>query len=132
MAYDATDFVVTDVLAPETAPNLRLLRDFLADLPSARFSYHESWPDELMEPGVNSIAIHECKTPVCILGWARVLSNGAVPLSRESMFQWMGLSAADGNDLCFGARNHRDVEVTQAVAVLDHYLATGKIDWSVA
>lgn len=104
------------------------LRDFLETLPDERFDY--GWL------GSSQDAIDgECGSPACIGGWARALfrvRTDARPYIglQEIGEDWLGLSSGQSSDLMFYPRGH--VSRRRAVRVLDHYLATGKIDWSVA
>lgn len=130
MAYDSTDFVVTETPVPVRDPKsitdprerVAYLRDFLRAMPtdSPHFNYldwHSTTP---------------CGTSACIGGWASELFvNSAFRYSIPEARKAMGLTERQGEDLFFnsdgiGSNAH------QAANVLDNYLATGWIDWSVA
>lgn len=94
------------------------LRDFLASLPDKQFEY--STPVTV-----------ECGTAFCIGGWARKIffRDRDYDQVRE-IGGVIGLSAEQTDDL-FYHTNYYPTR-TQSVAVLDHYLTTGEIDWSAA
>ncbi len=101
------------------------LRDFLAILPEERFNMSStSVPD----------GPFDCGTPACIAGWAHALFKLKPGLEYyRDVGRHLGLSRGDATDL-FAAAQFPVVprSTAQAVEVIDHYLATGKIDWSVA
>lgn len=104
------------------------LRDFLETLPPERFDMHISG-------FVSDAVAGDCGTPACIGGWARALFKVRDDL-RVVGFH-LGLSEEDSGELFYWLNTapdltYDDVTLPMAVAVLDHYLATGKIDWSVA
>jgi len=106
------------------------LRDYLAGLRPEQFDYRE-WGREA-----------PCGTIACICGWQGVLMNDKPPrflveADREAHEAWQRRMAAslglpgDGGPL-FVSGGYTQKTPREAVAVLDHYLATGKIAWSVA
>lgn len=134
MGYDSTDFVVTEtpVRDPKsiTDPRERVacLRDFLRELPAERFDMREvgHWS----EAGTGS-----CGSAACIGGWARAIfgrsDNGSVGGIDWVGPNRLGLSEGQTTQL-FYPFGHFDANPAQAANVLDNYLATGRIDWSVA
>lgn len=116
MPFDAEPSIETT-----TRDRMIRLRNFLATLPPEQFDM-ETWGDTC-----------ECGTPACIGGWCERLFS-----PDRSIFEWeagalIGLSKADAFDLFFPISQEPYSSTTaQAVQVLDHYLATGEIDWSVA
>lgn len=138
MAYDSTDFVVTETPVPETIErtNMRRLRDMIAGLPAERFDMSESgeWEDA---------GAGDCGTAACIGGWARALLRRHV-YSIDELAPDLGLTKREATALFYpgsgdsmwapmsDGRSPYDATPAQAANVLDHYLATGRIDWSVA
>lgn len=150
MAYDATDFVVTETPAPVvrdprsiTDPRERVayLRDFLRELPPERFDmaslYSKHGRDTYMHGNGEAISyVKGCGTAACIAGWTiavfapKVRVREGAPIAEDLL----GLTDLQGNDLFLpsGFTQQDFATPAQAANVLDHYLATGKIDWSVA
>lgn len=133
MAYDATDFVVTEVVAPVRDPKsitdprerVAYLRDFLRTLPPERFDMADCGAGVWEDP--------ECGSPACMGGWARTLFYPPSALYRSLRdvgVERLGLDGDQAATLFYGAGSA--TTPAQAVAVLDHYLVTGKIDWAVA
>lgn len=132
MAYDSTDFVVTaPVEVPTERANMIRLRDFLKTLPPNKFN--------MDDPGVSTDAYRgECGSAACIGGWARALF-AVHTLSLHRVGDVLGLRDDQSSDLFYpygremsDGRSPFRAAPRHAVRVLDHYLATGKIDWSVA
>lgn len=88
-----------------------------------------------------------CGTVACIAGWAIALESGAEDGDQAlntymdtgagiaSAADWLGLPFSKSDRLFFarGAdASLRDIKPEQAVAVLRHLAATGKVDWTVA
>lgn len=120
------------------------LRDFLAVLDPNHFDMHD-W--EQSAP---------CGTVACIAGWQGfLLKDRYVPIHRSETFdnfhartrEWidrmgtsLGLSTDQSKELFTPrwinqfTRDGDEITMTptQAAAVLDHYLLTGLIDWSIA
>lgn len=102
------------------------LRDFIANLDDPR----------KLDMGCFEREVPECGTVCCIAGWANRLYQ---PDANKSLFgatasarHLLGLGFTQSHDLFYPTeygtgRYTRD----DAVKVLDHYLATGKVDWSV-
>lgn len=121
------------------------LRDFLETLPPERFDMSNYYivtltgnvPAHWFERPTEVVAA-DCGTSACICGWASVLRAPKEPFSEDKTAKWLGLNGHEAHALFYPPGYSRDVKEyrpytrTQAVAVLDHYLATGKIDWSVA
>ncbi len=113
MAFDAETTERT-----VTRDRVMRLRDFMAVLPPEQFDMRRAPLD-----------YEDCGTPACMLGWARRIFKmvdpdlGLTHRQHHDLFQPRGWQKAVPNDPRFPP--------TQAVAVLDHYLATGEIDWSV-
>lgn len=109
---------------PEVTARDRMirLRDHLAKLPAKEFD----------------MAHWHCGTTACIGGWVENLFCGTRYVTVDGAAgALIGLSPTESQDLFYPARfctkDFAAYEATpvQAVAVLDHYLATGEIDWSV-
>jgi len=132
MAYDAEHFTITEVPSPITQErqNMLRLRNLIATQPARMFNYVESFPKEFTG-NIAKLEIHDCKTPMCILGWARAIARTDDELA---VYAGLGLSLDEGQELCFATTNIPYLSITRdmAVTVLDHYLATSLIDWSVA
>lgn len=104
------------------------LRDFLAHLPEGskfNMSHFES-------------SRHGCGTSACLAGWHGFLIGDRYSPRWDSaeIEGWttristsLGLSWEESYSLFWGSFTTDPLE---AVAVLDHYLATGEIDWAVA
>jgi hypothetical protein len=108
-----------------TRDRILRLRDFLEGLPAEKFD---------MRVWTNG-QVHECGTPACIGGWASRLRGEFMDPTRVG--KWLGLSVDDARNL-FGVTYFEDrttanfnATTADAVRVLDHYLSTGRIDWSV-
>lgn len=129
MAYDAE----VEVNARE---RVMQLRDFLAALPQEklRMGGYIYSPD--LAP--------ECGTQACIAGWAYILfvdpdHRRAYQESRNGYFantvgEVLGMSLSQYVALFWPPHYLAGITTTpaQAARVLDHYLNTNKIDWSVA
>lgn len=108
--------------SPETTTRDRLirLRDIFTTLDPTQFAMHE-W---------------ECGTTACIGGWIdRVWpSPPGDARSLEAAGELLGLDGSASWSLFIGAGglDYDDITPTTIVAVLDHLLLTGKVDWAVA
>lgn len=129
MAYDSEPSV--EVTARD---RMIRLRDFLDALPSEKFNMNEWAADSIYKDEV------ECGTVCCIGGWADMLEHGYLSWHWHETGASLGLSPDQTDDL-FTARpsgddgpwfRYNSITLPMAVGVLDHYLATGEIDWSVA
>lgn len=146
MPYDATDFVVIEAPAPVRDPKsitdprerVAFLRDFLRELPPERFDLRwmysrngqDSWSAER-----TAAKNHSCGSAACIAGWTHFLFE---PDTTETGSNFardvLGLEWGAANEL-FTPRGYLarpSPTPAQAANVLDHYLATGEINWSVA
>jgi hypothetical protein len=113
------------------------LRDFLAALPDERFSMRHVFTAK--DKDIYHLEqFHECGTAACIFGYACVLwpevSDG---MNQFPIVEHLWLSNKEACQLFTPPGWYDDKDAKQytramAVAVLDHFLATGKIDWSVA
>lgn len=153
MAYDATDFVVTETPVPVRDPKsitdprerVAYLRDFLRALPPERFSM-QAWGQNEHGPVSSVEEMSACGTRGCICGWAHVLFSAKGQFLGDTSLAGvlLGVSYSEEQQLFeptapeFGAVPGYDgpifIDATsaQAANVLDNYLATGQIDWSVA
>ena len=130
MAYDAEHFTIAEVLAPPsvTQPErIRILRDAILRTPE---DFNMSHPDP-----------HKCGTPVCFFGWARELFFKGERATVAEVVRFLGLTPVEGRDLfCMGDTSPNwavgsdpfNATAIQGARLLDHYLATGEVDWSVA
>jgi hypothetical protein len=100
--------------------NLTTLRNFLAELPGEKFDMTE-W---------------KCGTVACIGGWATTVFAAEVlpyeSLTSRFVNRVLGLAEDQGYELYFGDGTSKEVTTAQACIVLDHLIATGEVDWSVA
>ncbi len=82
-----------------------------------------------------NMAEWRCGTVACIGGWAEALffpGRQEATVGEYEIAEELGLTAEQADDLFFMTateRKMKEVGRAEAVAVLDHYLATGKIDW---
>jgi hypothetical protein len=99
------------------------LRDFLETLPPEKFDMSK-WGFCMHAEDMR----HDCNTAACIGGWADAMFTDGDVLGSQRL----GLTTLQERKLFLPAGYYHGSHTTaQAVAVLDHYLATGKIDWSV-
>jgi hypothetical protein len=115
MAFDAETTERT-----VTRDRVLRLRDFLKALPDKKF--------DMRNPGI-------CGSPACIGGWGLRLfmPDEADEASIRVVGPMLGLTDFQACELFFpGAAAAYSASPLQAVAVLDHLLATGEVDWSVA
>lgn len=76
---------------------------------------------------------HNCGTVACIVGWTlRVLPAFRAWFNEDAVAHPFGISQSDWVELTL-PDGYRFSEATssQAVAVLRHLAATGKVDWSI-
>ena len=96
------------------------LRDVIAVLPPERFDM-SSW---------------HCGTVACIGGTAEILFFGSIGADRstESVGAVLGLNGDQAYELFHPdvERSWSEITTAEAVRVINHYLATGEIDWSAA
>jgi hypothetical protein len=127
MPFDSSEF---EFNAPsKTSPkdlspgraNLLMVRDHIAALKPSHFRMDE-W---------------RCGTAACIGGWAEFLILGSLNDMRvriSDVGALLGLSEDQSDELFHPPlrMDWRDITIPQAVAVLDHLLATGEVSWDVA
>ena len=143
MPFDSSEF---EFIAPsktnpqETGLNLaRLgkLRDFLNRLPPERFAMGTEGSffrgDGPLFPTAGEV-LHNCNTAACIAGWTCALfGEPDDDPNRLSAEEHLGLTSSAGSALFLPTGwSSRQYTPGQAVAVLDHLIATGEVDWSVA
>jgi len=125
MAYDTTDLAVDT----QAKVNLIRLRDFLATLAPERFNI-----TRLYYPSSDVFEETKCGTAACIAGWACTIL-GEPHGARFEAQRVLGLNDEQGIALfCpyhYQEEPHK-YTLPRAVAVLDHLIATGEVDWSVA
>lgn len=115
--------------------NIKLVRDFLANMPDKRKFHMGYWSLEgfLVSAEDDLEDRHGCGTIACIGGWTEMVLNTDV--ARDAL----GLTGREAQKLFypFGIDTEswgsewQNVKPRHAVKVLDHLLETGKIDWSV-
>jgi hypothetical protein len=109
------------------------LRDFLAELDYARFNMNYWRGDPAAYPMPDR---HTCGTACCIGGWAQKLYLPEyVGEHVEAAGECIGLTRSQAAALFYPSGidvAYDDITLPHAVAVLDHYLETGDIDWAVA
>lgn len=104
--------------------NIKRVRDHIAALPADQFNMRRF--------------TSECGTAHCIAGWAGVLFGTPGEFHGSSFGrEALGLDEETALDLFYcgdGAEGDEAWNSTpqQAVRVLDHLIATGEVDWSVA
>lgn len=151
MAYDAEfsrHLTVDPLSITEPRERLLYLRDFLRNLPPERFNMR-SWWSAVTGGGLKLYGTRpeeftaECGTAACVAGWTVSVFRPRSPLN-EFRGDWvedvagliLGLSSDEADKLFFPPDffSERTDEWTpaQAADVIDHLLATGKVDWSVA
>lgn len=102
--------------------NIQKVRDHIASLPPERLDMY-NWFREA-----------ECGTVCCIGGWTNLVLGPDEPRERWSVSKARGrldISYTQADELFFGAGVSSAVGPAQAVAVLDHLLETGEVDWSI-
>jgi hypothetical protein len=142
MPFDVAEapFTIVTVPTPPQYPddglnreNIRKVRDVIARLSRARFDM-QAWArdtdgDHFAEPDQ---LLHQCGTSGCIGGWTEALIDGDAADS-------LGLNYSQSRALFYpedkplpGGLNPYEATPAQAVAVLDHLIATGEVSWAVA
>jgi hypothetical protein len=134
---DFADFRLRAKRAHSTKGRAKVLRDLIASVPDERFSIrnyfvkksrsHWDWdtPEQVIE--------HTCGTAACVAGWGKFLfdpkmkhrSTEELVADKIGLNQWfMGdMFRPEGYD--YKRRYTRDA----AVRMLDHFIATGEVDW---
>jgi hypothetical protein len=123
--------------------NLHRLRDFLAEVPANQFDMRHWWlsNDDTLFPREKG-RHHPCGTIGCIGGWTNFLATAKdehVIHAEDRAEEWLGLNERTANALFYphvDGDNHRmrwgQITPTMAVKVIDHLIATGRVDWDVA
>lgn len=119
--------------------NIKTVRDHIAAVDAKRFEM-ATWASagsrgNYSRADVDSLElIHDCNTCGCIGGWSEGLLRVDESDTRQAR-ELLGLSDLQAEELFF-AHSHplpmNKITQAEAVAVLDHLLATGEVDWSVA
>ncbi len=125
--------------------NIKRVRDHIAALPPERFDMSRFASTSatrgrgaLERPYVNrQRLLNSCGTCACVAGWSiALLGPPRSKLDDDGLAaELLGLDMDQAVHLFFGwAPGNPAIETTpeQAVRVLDHLLATGEVDWSVA
>lgn len=123
--------------------NIKIVRDHIASLPPERFDMRFTFGDSgrvnerWYEHSVTAHELlHPCGTAACIAGWALAVltPDSKKRLSSDDAANLFGIDHHAGDTLFMpdGFSDPGRYTQPQAVAVLDHLLATGKVDWSVA
>ena len=116
MAYDSESFPVVTTPA-SSRDNMIALRNHLAVVPTHLFD----------------MAQWHCGAAACIGGWAENLFFNGVNTPEEVVAKTLGLTRRQGFLLFYPSGSiMANATNTDAVKVIDHYLATGEADWSVA
>jgi hypothetical protein len=81
-----------------------------------------------------------CGTAMCIGGWAYTLSTGEPANTdrrygiRDIAADYLGLTIPDAGTLFYAegaGQSTDDITADRAIAVLEHLIETGEVDWSV-
>jgi hypothetical protein len=118
--------------------NIQKVRDHIASLPPERFDVSRFFglgSDELPEDAETAKAgqfVTNCGTTACVGGWTLAVldpehSIFGAPVRAAEL---LGIDRSEARELFYGGICV-SAEQRQAVAVLDHLLATGEVDWSV-
>lgn len=133
MPFDAEPSIETT-----TRDRVIRLRNFLATLPPEKF---DMW--SIGNP-TDAAKMGTCNTPACIGGWGCALFGipslfdvadylGLSDAHQMALFYPSGAGHLNGKPRRMANGTHASKATPQqAVQVLDHYLATGEIDWGVA
>lgn len=115
--------------------NVMRVRDFLDRLPDEQFNMDDYlvWdgPENLYSMPIGR-AVNVCGTAACIAGWTQVIFDPDRELDDDLARVALGLTHPQAEALFMPSGDRDKLTRKQAVTVLDHYLATGEIDWSVA
>lgn len=122
MAYDAEHFTITEVPVPSHNPTMLDFRNFLVRVPEHLFDMCEG--GELIDAKART-----CGTPACIGGWGRAYLGYGITM--YDVGKGLGLTPHQTLDLMLSGPAMFQ-PLSAAITVLDHYLATGEVDWSVA
>lgn len=123
MPFDAATYARDPLTITDPRERLEYLRDFLRELPKERFSMAH-WPD--------AAELHRCGTAACIGGWADAIWGRTT--TNDEAGERLGLSADEAWALFYPSSDwlNTDTTIAQALRVVDHFLATGEVDWSKA
>jgi hypothetical protein len=123
--------------------NVQKVRDHIANLPPEHFRM-DWWVATLSERGYNhkppsreQLINHTCGTCACIGGWTMALLGKTEDLlgPEDDAGKLLGLSASQADKLFYPhgtGKSYSEYTIPDAVAVLDHLLATGEVNWSAA
>lgn len=142
MAYDTTDFIVTDAPAPAckrtgvgknlNIENLQKVRDHIAKLPGQNFNM-DYWARNLSDLSVHPM--YECDTVSCIGGWTNFLFGGERYSERLAAIH-LGMTSRQAHELFYPPNGYFDdgddyctITTAEACMVLDHLKATGRVNW---
>jgi hypothetical protein len=121
---------------------LEFVRDFIASIPEDNFNmgdWHGTMASSPVAKARRTIKKkHYCGTVACIGGWTELLfaapaASGWYGHKAPSL---LGLSQEDAQELFYphaleDSLEWNQITNAQAVRVIDHFLATGKVDWTI-
>lgn len=140
MAFDAATHQVDPLSLTTPRERLEYLRDFLRELPAERFDMGDWYTVNGVGRSLSALRktagdiVHDCGTAACIAGWAAAIfapdTRSYAVFAAERALGLDDVTAAalfvpDG----FARAGYTPYEASR---VLDHLLATGEVDWSVA
>jgi hypothetical protein len=110
---------------------LTVLRNFLSTLEPQRFDMR-NWTIGARNIRASKLA-NECGTTGCIAGWAnhimRSSGHSGYHMKSEAQ-QWLKLTPVQADHMFVPTRHtNEDTTPAQAVAMIDHFIATGEIIW---
>jgi len=119
--------------------NIKRVRDHIAGLPAERFNMDcwavgagQTFPFQL---GAEAF-LSDCGTCGCIGGWTNAVFREGVLYSQHAAAKRLGLNEETADALFFPDQaitgSYDTITIPEAVAVLDHLIETGEVDWSVA
>jgi hypothetical protein len=117
--------------------NIKKVRDVIANLPPERFNMAALFVVDgkaVMPERKSPVKLVEsCGTAACIAGWTLATFRQPKHSDAFEAGNLLDLNYMQRDDL-FTPVGYDEGEYThaQAVAVLDHLIATGEVDWSVA
>lgn len=115
--------------------NIKRVRDHIASLPPERFDMtvyggHVTEDGDVVEDLRADVS--DCGTVACICGWTVAIFGVGEGLDDQSAAcEVLGLTEMQG-DLLFIPDPRNGRTSADAARVLDHLIATGEVDWSVA
>lgn len=121
-------------------PNIKRVRDHIAGLPPEQFDMSWWAGNPTVQANIQPAdLLHNCGTCGCIGGWTEALLFPRLGADWPERGDYeiggaLGLSDAQSDELFYpsGIGNWKSISIQKAVAVLDHLMATGNVDWSVA